>query len=100
MQWLKHNGLMLSLMMLFLYSVFAITVAWMTPQPMSTIEVKEGDTLWTLAEQYKGKMARDEWIATVKRHNQLSRDLLFVGDQLDVPDASTTDEKIRVATNK
>ena len=49
------------------------------------IEIEHGDTLWTLAEQYRGKMTIQEWIQQVKAENGLTGEHIVAGHALTVP---------------
>ena len=49
------------------------------------IEVAHGDSLWSLAEQYRGKMKSDEWIKLVKAENELSNIRIIAGKSLVIP---------------
>ncbi|WP_404427823.1 LysM peptidoglycan-binding domain-containing protein [Ureibacillus chungkukjangi] len=49
------------------------------------VEVQHGDTLWTLAEQYRGKMTKQEWIKQVKAENALNGEHIVAGHPLTIP---------------
>ncbi|MGE7021168.1 cell division suppressor protein YneA [Solibacillus cecembensis] len=49
------------------------------------ITIEQGDTLWSLAGQYRGKMAEHDWIVTVKKENALRDGKIISGQLLLVP---------------
>lgn len=100
MQWIKKNGGLICAVAVCIYSLFVVVKLCLPTPNLGTIEVQRGDTLWSLAEQYKGDMSRSEWIGQVKRENGLYSDILFAGDELDVPNAHLTEENLRIAVNK
>ena len=52
-----------------------------------TIQVKDGDTLWTLADQYmgEGEMNHQQYIEQVKEMNHLTSDTIESGAYLMIP---------------
>ena len=59
-----------------------------------TIQVEEGDTLWTLADQYMGNCSfdRQEYIDEVKEMNHLTSDTIESGAYLMIPYVGTISE--------
>ena len=59
-----------------------------------TIQVEEGDTLWTLADQYMGSNSfdRQEYIDEVKEMNHLTSDTIESGAYLMIPYVETVSE--------
>ena len=49
------------------------------------VSITQGDTLWSLAEQYRGKMATHDWINEVKKENGLRDGKVVSGQILVVP---------------
>ena len=49
------------------------------------VTIEQGDTLWALAEQYRGKMDKHDWIHTVKKQNELTTEAVVSGQTLIVP---------------
>lgn len=49
------------------------------------ITIEQGDTLWSLAGQYRGKMAEHDWIGAVKKENTLRDGKIISGQLLLVP---------------
>ena len=52
----------------------------------TNIEIQEGDTLWTIAEQYCENSGMDvrEYVRELQKMNQLSNDHILAGDSLPV----------------
>ena len=59
-----------------------------------TIQVEEGDTLWTLADQYMGSNSfdRQQYIDEVKEMNHLTDDTIESGSYLMIPYVETVSE--------
>ena len=59
-----------------------------------TIQIEEGDTLWTLADQYMGNSSfdRQEYIDEVKEMNHLTSDTIESGAYLMIPYVGTISE--------
>lgn len=56
--------------MFLLFSVFMMALFMMQDDNIELYEhvsIEHGDTLWSLAEQYRGKMAKHDWINEVKK---------------------------------
>ncbi|MCH7321659.1 LysM peptidoglycan-binding domain-containing protein [Solibacillus sp. MA9] len=49
------------------------------------VTIVQGDTLWSLAETYRGKMAKNDWINFVKEENGLQDEKVLYGQVLVVP---------------
>ena len=49
------------------------------------VTIEKGDTLWSLAETYRGKMATDDWISFVQKENGLQDEMVVYGQVLVVP---------------
>ena len=49
------------------------------------INIEHGDSLWSLAEQYRGKMGTDDWIKLVKAENELHSVKIVAGKSLVIP---------------
>lgn len=82
---IKRNGVV---SMFLAFALIFITYILVTDEQIAQyeqIEIGHGDSLWSLAEQYRGKMAKHDWIQVVKKHNQLSSEQITVGQQLVVP---------------
>lgn len=67
------------------------------------INIKHGDSLWSLGEQYRGKLSTDEWIQIVKRKNELTDVKIVAGKSLIIPvvgDQARPINTIEVARNE
>lgn len=76
------------------------------------VTIAQGDTLWSLAETYRGKMAKNDWIHFVKKENGLLDEKVVYGQVLVVPveqdssyianlnhNESSEDKTVKVARN-
>lgn len=85
---------------LFIVSIMIIAYIFMIDDGKTTYEqitIQHGDTLWTLAEQYKGELSRDEWIRKVKTENKLTDEQIVAGKELTIPISEST---IQIAINQ
>ncbi len=105
-QAIKRQALLAAVMFLtILTTVFVITGCLKTNQVKAssakeenvyykTIQVEEGDTLWTLADQYMGSNSfdRQQYIDEVKEMNHLTDDTIESGAYLMIPYVKTVSE--------
>ena len=85
MEWLKQNN--------FVALLLAITVAFVTYlyitdekiEKYEHITIEQGDTLWSLAERYRGKMATKDWVSFVKKENDLFNRVITTGQIIIIP---------------
>lgn len=105
-QAIKRQALLAAVMFLtILATVFVITGCLKTNQVKAssakeenvyykTIQVEEGDTLWTLADQYMGSNSfdRQQYIDEVKEMNHLTDDTIESGAYLMIPYVKTVSE--------
>ncbi|WP_193768966.1 cell division suppressor protein YneA [Metasolibacillus meyeri] len=85
MNWLKKNSY---IAVFVTFTVFVISVLVITDENIEQYEeiiITHGDTLWSLADQYRGKMSTEQWIGFVKTTNYLPNEKLVSGQQLLVP---------------
>lgn len=74
--------------MFILFSILFLAFILVKDERITTYEhitIEQGDTLWSLAEQYRGKMAEHDWIAAVKKENILRDEKIISGQLLLVP---------------
>ena len=85
MNWLQRNSYVgiLFVATLFIVGYFLITDNGNTTY--KDIEIQHGDTLWTLAEQYRGNMEKIDWIEKVKAENNLNNEHIVAGKALTIP---------------
>ena len=85
MEWLKQNNyvaLLLGITMIF------VTYLYITDEKIEQYEhiiIEQGDTLWSLAEQYRGKMSTKDWVTFVKKENDLFNQVLNTGQTITIP---------------
>ncbi|MEB2302330.1 LysM peptidoglycan-binding domain-containing protein [Lysinibacillus xylanilyticus] len=103
MNWFKKNPhitILLGACLLFTAYLFITDPGDVT---YAEIEIEHGDSLWSLAEQYRGKMKSDEWIKLVKAENELSNVRIIAGNSLVIPvvgdDQPNSINSIEIARN-
>lgn len=85
MKWLKSNHYIILLFGLFL--LLFVIFAWRAPDDITfnKITIVYGDTLWSLAEQYRGSMSSERWIEIVMIENDLQNVSIIAGKSLIIP---------------
>jgi len=97
MDWLKKNNY---IVLLFGASIFIFFIfTFNAPKNISyeEIEIKHGDSLWSLAERYHGNMSAEKWMDIVMIENNLDNASIIAGDELLIPVAK---EKGYFTTNE
>jgi LysM repeat protein len=77
---------------LFMVTIMIAAYIFITDDGKTTyeqIKIQHGDTLWTLAERYKGDLTTEEWIRKVKAENKLTDEQIIAGKELTVPISET-----------
>jgi len=85
MNWLQKNTYIVVLFVAFFVMGAFLLITDNGNTTYEQIEIQHGDTLWTLAEQYRGKMTIQEWIKQVKAENGLTGEQIVTGNALTVP---------------
>ena len=106
MDWLQKNNYILVLLTVFFIIVMFLLITDNGETTYEKIEIEHGDTLWTLAEKYRGSLSHNDWIAKVKGENDLKNEYIIAGQKLSVPIshdalniAQRDLESVKVATN-
>lgn len=85
MKWFQKNNYIVLLLGVsaFIFIIFTMNA----PKNISyeEIEIKYGDSLWSLAEKYHGNMSVEKWIDIVKVENDLENISIIAGETLIVP---------------
>jgi hypothetical protein len=85
MNFLRNNSF---LAMVLFFSVVLIGVAVLTDKNIEhteSIYVSHGETLWSLADDYRGKMSKHDWIQQVKYLNDMESTNIQAGATIVVP---------------
>ncbi|CEA04679.1 Cell division suppressor protein YneA [Metalysinibacillus saudimassiliensis] len=56
------------------------------------IKIEQGDSLVTLAEQYKGAMSTTKWVDVVRTENNIHDDTIIAGKTLVIPIAQNKEQ--------
>lgn len=91
MNWLKKNNYIV-----LLFGVFAllfIIYTWKTPDNLTyeEIQIEYGDSLWSLAEKYRGEMNAEQWMEIVMVENHMKDVSIVAGEPLVIPISNDTD---------
>lgn len=74
--------------MFLLFSFILVALIYIKDEKIELYEqitIEQGDTLWSLAEQYSGKMTKHDWVHAVIRDNALHSEDVISGQVLAVP---------------
>ena len=85
MTWLQKNSYIVVLFTVFIAIAGFLLITDHGDTTYEQYEIQHGDTLWTLAEQYRGKMTTKDWIKTVKAENGLNNETIVAGHQIIIP---------------
>ena len=85
MKWLKENNYVVLLLAITFAFVGYLYITDEKIEQYEHITIEQGDTLWSLAEHYRGKMATKEWVAFVKKENDLFNQVLTTGQTIIIP---------------
>ena len=85
MEWLKQNNYVALLLAITVAFVAYLYITDEKIEQYEHITIEQGDTLWSLAETYRGKMAKHDWINFVKKENGLRDEIVVYGQILVVP---------------
>ncbi|WP_332649368.1 cell division suppressor protein YneA [Lysinibacillus sp. 54212] len=85
MKWLKQNSY---IALFFAASLVFILYLFITDEKIEhykNITIEQGDTLWSLADQYRGKMSTHDWITFVKKENAMKTGAIVEGQEILIP---------------
>ncbi len=85
MNWIRKNSF---ISMVFIFSLTVIVVAFITNEEIEQTEkvyVNYGETLWSIADQYRGKMTKHDWIQYVEKLNDVESERIVAGSLIEIP---------------
>ena len=85
MKLLKKNPLVSMFLVFSIMFTAVLTITDENIQKYEHVTITHGDNLWSLANQYSGKMAKQDWIDAVKKENKLAADTIEAGATILVP---------------
>lgn len=85
MNWVQKNSYIVVLFVAFFVMAAILLITDNGETTFENIEIQHGDNLWTLAEQYRGKMTTQDWIEKVKNENELTSETIVAGQSLTIP---------------
>jgi len=96
MNWIRKNSF---ISMVFIFSITVIVIAFTTNEEIDQTEnvyVNYGETLWSLADQYRGKMGKDEWILYVEKLNNIESKNIVAGALIEIPVIENSDYLLHI----
>ncbi|MFF5993515.1 LysM peptidoglycan-binding domain-containing protein [Lysinibacillus sp. KU-BSD001] len=100
MNWLKKNNYVALLLGV---TVAFVTYLYITDEKIEHYEqitVQHGDTLWSLADEYRGKMSTQDWVSFVQKENYLFNQLLTAGQTITIPVEKDSVYVVRLSTQE
>lgn len=86
MNWFKNNPFISLLLGVILScTLFFVLTANEQEESHNEIFIKDGDTLWTLSDKYRGNTPKQDWISEVMLANNLNTQMIHSGDSLVIP---------------
>ena len=85
MEWLKKNSYVALLLGVTIAFVAYLYITDEKIEQYEHITIEQGDTLWSLAEQYRGKMSTKDWVTFVKKENDLFNQVITTGQTIIIP---------------
>lgn len=85
MEWLKQNNCIAILLGITIAFVVYLYITDEKIEQYEHITIEQGDTLWSLAEQYRGKMSTKDWVTFVQKENHLFNNVLATGQTIVIP---------------
>ena len=85
MNWVKQNSYVKVLLGV---AVAFIAYIYMTDEKIEQYEqitIAYGETLWSLADEYRGKMSTQDWVVFVQKENHLFEGMLQAGQTITIP---------------
>lgn len=104
MTFIQKNSYVIGFFLLILMLSFYYVISH-TNDKAHTVQMKieQGDTLWTLAEQYSGAIPHHEWIDEIMKENNLSAPVITAGQTLLIPDEHldfAPDSELKLASDR
>lgn len=96
MSWIQKNNYIIVLLTVFFIIVSFLLITDQGDTSYENIQIEHGDTLWTLAEKYRGNLSHNDWIAKVKVENNLNNNSIIAGQKLSIPIST---EIVNIAQN-
>lgn len=85
MNWVKQNSYVKVLLGVAVAFIAYIYITDEKIEQYEQITIAHGETLWSLADEYRGKMSTQDWVAFVQKENHLFDGLLQAGQTITIP---------------
>jgi hypothetical protein len=85
MNWMRKNSFF---SMMIIFTLLFSAVLFLKDENIEQYEqitISHGESLWSLADQYRGKMSKHDWITQVEKANQVNRHEVLAGAVLSIP---------------
>jgi LysM repeat protein len=81
----RNSYLILFFSLILTFSFYTVITQKSDDVQVSQVEVKSGDTLWTLAQSFSGNTPHQEWIEQIMAENNLSTPHIVAGQTIKIP---------------
>ncbi|TWT01130.1 LysM peptidoglycan-binding domain-containing protein [Planomicrobium sp. CPCC 101079] len=96
----RNSYLILFFSLILTFSFYTVLSLKGDDVQVSHVEIKEGDTLWTLAEAFSGNTPHQQWIEQIMKENDLSTPHIVAGQSIKIPSDQlkyTPDDTVKLA---
>ncbi|MDN7241179.1 LysM peptidoglycan-binding domain-containing protein [Planococcus sp. N028] len=96
----RNSYLILFFSLILTFSFYTVLSLKGDETQVSHVEIKDGDTLWTLAESFSGKTPHHQWIEQIMKDNNLSTPHIVAGQSIKIPTHQlkyTPDDGVKLA---
>lgn len=103
MNWVKNNQNTTLLIVFVTVGMIILFITNIDKTTYTNIKVHEGDTLWSLSNQYRGDLSNDDWVRLVKNENNMIDDKIIAGHTLVIPEykqSKITEKGIELASDR
>ncbi|MGI2327135.1 cell division suppressor protein YneA [Planococcus sp. YIM B11945] len=81
----RNSYLILFFSLILTFSFYTVITQKTADVQVSHVEVKSGDTLWTMAQSFSGNTPQQEWIEQIMEDNNLSTPHIVAGQTIKIP---------------
>ncbi|WP_033544058.1 cell division suppressor protein YneA [Planococcus sp. CAU13] len=98
----KNSFVILFFALILLLSFYSVFSHNNDQARMVQLKIEQGDTLWTLADEFSGNTPHHEWIDEIMKENQLDAPVITAGQTLAIPEKHlkfAPDQNLKLASD-
>lgn len=81
----KNSFIALFFALILFLSIYTVLTHSSSESQASSVEIEEGDTLWSLAESFSGEIPHHDWIDEIMKVNGLPSTTIIAGTSIQIP---------------